>query len=397
MAKTAEKTALSKKRIERLPTPTSGRKAYHDSKTPGLTIYVMPTGAKVWYVYKRVHGRPVRYRIGSFPQTTVEQAREVASQVLGRIAKGDDPQAERQAQRAEMTFGEMFAWWRDFWAVPHKRKWQEPQRLYDKFLKRWANRPGSSISGKEDIIPLHRSIGADGRRHYANRVLQLVRAIYNRAISDAGWEGRNPAKGVAMFEEESRARFLEDGEICRFFAAVEKQDQDFQDLVWLAVLTGARRSNLFGMRWDQIQGDLWRIPSTTTKSKKPIEVPLVSKALEILLRRRGEVDDSPWVFPAASTSSGHVDRPGKPWDEVRKAAKLQDLRWHDLRRSLGSWATMTGSNLPTVGKMLGHGAGSSATAVYARLDNHTVKQAVERATDAILERATKPSKRRAGR
>ena len=394
MAKTTEKTAFSKKRIERLPTPSSGRRAYHDSKTPGLTCYVMPSGAKIFYVYKRVHGRPVRYRIGSFPQITVEQAREVAADVLGRIAKGEDPQAERQTQRKEMTFGEMFAWWRDFYAVPHKKQWQEPQRQYDKFLKRWAHRPGSAIT-KEDVIALHRSIGADGRTHYANRVLQLIRAVYNRAMNDAGWEGRNPAKGVKMFHEEPRARFLEADEIQRFFKAVGKQDQDFQDLVWLAVLTGARRSNLFAMRWEQIQGDTWRIPGAIMKSNKPVEIPLVSKALEILLRRRGEADGSPWVFPAAGPVSGHIEAPGKPWDDVREQAGLQDLRWHDLRRSLGSWATMTGSNLPTVGKLLGHGVGSSATAVYARLDSHTVKQAVERATEAILERAM--PKRRAGR
>jgi integrase len=291
-----------------------------------------------------------------------------------------------------MTFGEMFAWWRDFYAVPHKvRTWAEYQRMFDRHLKKWANRPGSTIT-KQDVQAVHRIIGAD-RKHHANRVVQLIRAVYNRAINDAGWEGRNPATGVKMFDEEPRARFLQDDEIRRFFKAVEKQNQDFQDAVWLAVLTGARRSNLFGMRWDQIQGDIWRVPSTTTKSKKPIEIPLVAKALEILLRRRGEANGSPWVFPSAGTASGHIDRPGKPWDAVRKQSELEDLRWHDLRRSLGSWATMTGSNLPTVGKMLGHGAGSSATAVYARLDNHTVKQAVERATEAILERAT--PKRRA--
>lgn len=383
MAKTTAKIAFSKRRLERLPTPNNGRKAYHDSKTNGLTIYVMPSGTKVFYLYKRVHGRPVRYKIGTFPQTTVETARDVATEVLAKIAKGEDPQAERQQQRAELSFGEMFAWWRDYYAIPHKvRSRHESQRMYDRFLKQWERRPGSAIS-KEDIIALHAKIAARTPT-YANRVLQLIRAIFNRVINDAGYEGKNPAKGVKMFAEEPRDRFLQDAEIRRFFLVVGKQDQNFQDMVWLAILTGARRNNLFAMRWDEIEGDTWRIPGATAKSKKPIDVFLVEKALEILQRRREEAGDSPWVFRSATTASGHIERPGKPWDEVREEAGLKDFRWHDLRRTFGSWATMTGSNLPTVGKMLGHGAGSSATAVYARLDKHTVREAVEKATAAIM-------------
>ncbi len=384
MAKNPAKIAFSRRRLEGLPIPSSGRKAYHDQKVPGLTCYVMPSGSKTFYLYKRVHGRPVRYRIGSFPQTTVEQARDVAADVLGRIARGEDPQAERQAQRQEMTFGEMFAWWRDYYAIPHKVKTvHESQRTYDRYLKKWANRPASTIT-KQDIQAIHRGIGSD-RKHYANRVVQLVRAVYNRAIRDADWEGRNPATGIKLFAEESRERFLQPEEIGRLFAAVAEEEQDFQDLVHMAILTGARRANLFAMRWEQVQGDVWRIPET--KSGKAVEIPLTSKALEILLRRRPASHASPWVFPSANSVSGHIAGPGKPWDEVRERAGLTDLRWHDLRRSLGSWATMTGANLPVVGKMLGHGAGSSATAVYARLNMTPVRDAVEKATTAIMAHA----------
>ena len=251
MVKEAARIAFSRRRLERLPTPVKGRKAYHDDKVIGLTVYVTDSGSKTFYVYKRVHGRPVRYRIGVFPQTTVEQARDIAAEVLGRIAKGEDPQAERQAQRAEMTFGELFAWWRDFYAIPHKVKtWSESQRMYDRYLKKWANRPASTIS-KQDIMAVHRGIGAD-RKHYANRVVQLVRAIYNRSIRDAGYEGKNPATGIKLFTEESRERFLQPGEITRLFAAVAEESEDFRDMVFLAILTGARRANLFAMRWEQV-------------------------------------------------------------------------------------------------------------------------------------------------
>ena len=96
-----------------------------------------------------------------------------------------------------MTFGELFAWWRDFYAIPPKVKtWGESQRMYDRYLKKWATRPASTIT-KQDIQAVHRGIGAD-RPHYANRVVQLVKAVFNRGIADAGYEGRNPATGIKM-------------------------------------------------------------------------------------------------------------------------------------------------------------------------------------------------------
>ena len=63
---------------------------------------------------------------------------------------------------------------------------------------------------------------------------------------------------------------------------------------------------------------------------------------------------------------------------------MLDVRMHDLRRTLGSWATMTGSSLSIVGKVLGHRSHQS-TAVYARLDLDPQRQAVEKAASAMLD------------
>jgi integrase len=63
---------------------------------------------------------------------------------------------------------------------------------------------------------------------------------------------------------------------------------------------------------------------------------------------------------------------------------MLDVRMHDLRRTLGSWATMTGASLSIVGKVLGHRSHQS-TAVYARLDLDPQRQAVEKAASAMLD------------
>lgn len=66
-----------------------------------------------------------------------------------------------------------------------------------------------------------------------------------------------------------------------------------------------------------------------------------------------------------------------------KRANLQDLRLHDLRRTLGSWQAATGANSYVIGKSLGHKT-QQATAIYARLNIDPVRESVERATSAMM-------------
>jgi len=149
-------------------------------------------------------------------------------------------------------------------------------------------------------------------------------------------------------------------------------------------LTGARRANLLAMGWEDVNLDtgLWRIPGEVAKAGEVIVIPLVQQAVDILRRRLQSSGGSPWVFPAQS-KSGHLIDPNAHWRRILKRAGLQDLRIHDLRRSLGSWQAITGAPLLTIGKSLGHSSIQS-TMVYARLNTATVRESVERATAAML-------------
>ena len=87
---------FSKRRIEALEPPAAGRDQYRDSKTPGLVLRVSAAGSKTFSVYKKANGRPVRYKLGTFPEMTIEQARKRTAETLGDIAKGKDPAAARR-------------------------------------------------------------------------------------------------------------------------------------------------------------------------------------------------------------------------------------------------------------------------------------------------------------
>src|SRR5690554_5015701 len=90
---------FTKRALEQIQPPESGRDTYRDDKIPALELRVTPTGAKTFAVRRRVNGTARRYTIGRFPDITVEQARRKASEMLGEIASGIDPSASRQADR----------------------------------------------------------------------------------------------------------------------------------------------------------------------------------------------------------------------------------------------------------------------------------------------------------
>jgi integrase len=74
--------------------------------------------------------------------------------------------------------------------------------------------------------------------------------------------------------------------------------------------------------------------------------------------------------------------PAKKWRALLKRAKIEGFRFHDIRRSVGSWAAIQGASLPTIGRALGHRSVSS-TAIYARLSLDPVREAMQRANAAM--------------
>ncbi len=404
---------FTKRSIEALPIPANGRTYYYDTAIPGLACCITSSGNKSFYRIGRVNGRPVRLLLGKFPNITVEQAGQQCKEFSGAIAKGGDPQAERQAARVEQTLGALFDWWIETHAKLHRKVWPEDQRRFDQLLAHWKSRRLSSIS-KSEVQALHAKVGKENGHVTANRLLSMIRAVFNKA-DGIGFKGDNPTKGIQKFAEHSRDRFLQPDEVPKLFAALNNEDQLFRDFFLIALLTGARRRNVQSMRWEDIRLDaaVWRIPET--KAGVPVVVHLPEKAVEILTRRKDEADqlksqiaDRPkqkqptaeriaenaktFVFYSHG-KTGHLETPSFAWKRVCESAGLKNIRIHDLRRTLGSWQAIGGSSLTVIGKSLGH-TSLASTAVYARLSTAPVVESVNNATNAILAAAT-PTKSKA--
>lgn len=369
-------------KIEGLPIPETGRDTWIDSKTPGLQLRVTPTGVKTFSWFRRTKGGgPERITLGRWPEMSIDAARTHASRLNSETAEGGSPATQRRERLQEMTLAELFNVYLDRWAKPRKKTWKDDESMFRIHLSKLHGSRLSAIT-KKDIASIHSQIGVK-QPTTANRVLAVVSKMFNVASEFGMWHGENPAKGIRRFEEKSRDRFLALDEIQAVFKSLEEEDIKVRSFFLLALFTGARRADVLAMRWDQISLDqhTWRIP--VTKNGRPVIVPLVPVALNLLATLRNEHPNSDWVFPAPKSRTGHYVEPRKAWERVVARAGIEGVRIHDLRRTMGSWQAITGASLPIIGKSLGHQS-QQATAIYARLDLDPVRAAMAKATDAMM-------------
>ena len=136
-------------------------------------------------------------------------------------------------------------------------------------------------------ITMGRVKGFKGGPTTANRMLSMVKAAFNWAASSGLMTGANPAGTIKKNGETSRDRYVEPHELAKFFTALSAAPDLARAFFMLAVLTGARRSNVCAMRWCDVDMDaaLWTVSGEQTKSGETLKLPLVPEAIEVLKER----------------------------------------------------------------------------------------------------------------
>lgn len=140
-----------------------------------------------------------------------------------------------------------------------------------------------------------------------------------------------------------------------------------------AIFTGLRMSNILSLEWSQCnlkQSTLW-IHADQSKSGKPISVPLSKDALKVLKAQRGQNDK--WVFPyLGGDPITRVSNHG--WKSACKAAGLEDITFHDLRRTWASWHLMNKTPMEVVVKLGGWANSAVVEKHYGHLSESHIKQ-----------------------
>lgn len=275
---------FTKAAIEALPV-LDKRKDYQDAKTHGLYLRVTPTGIKSFSVLRRFNGKLERITIGQYPAISIDDARVRAGEINTAIAKGINPAEARRLEKSEMLFSDLFDEYLRRHSKPNKRTWKEDESKYKQYLAKPLGSKKVSVVSRADIARVHSDITVAGHPATANRVLALVSSIFGWSIA-VGLYDSNPASGIPRNRENARDRFLQSDELPRFFRALDdEQNAIMRDFFLLALLTGARRSNVASMKWADISFERaeWRIQQT--KNGTPQIVTLSPEAIDVLTSR----------------------------------------------------------------------------------------------------------------
>ena len=183
------------------------RDARWDDQIPGLGVRIYPSGRKAFILSYRASGRKRLLTLGSFGVLTLDQARDKAKKLIGRVVDGVDPLLMRNKEREGQTVKALTEAYLERYAKPHKRTWKTDQNRIDKYILPAFGRMLVKSITRNDIAKWHHKIG--GTTPYeANRNLALISKIYNcgKEWGFVDETAINPAYGVENFKEVKRDR-----------------------------------------------------------------------------------------------------------------------------------------------------------------------------------------------
>lgn len=353
-----------------------------DKALPGLGIRVAPSSRKVFVLSYRASGRKRLLTIGRYGPLTLDQARTLARQRLGEVAKGQDPVDERKLKRAGETISDLC----EAYITRHaslKRSMRDDLRRIERQIKAsWGNRKADSIA-RADVAALHNKIGQEAP-YEANRTVALLSKMFElaRRWGFVPENAANPARGIDKFKEQRRDRWVKPEELPRLAAAIAQEKNLYvRAAIWLYLLTGVRKTELLKAKWEDVDLTRCELRLPETKAGRVHYVPLSPPAISLLERMPRE-EGNPYLLPSTKKLGHHLVNIEKPWQRVRKNAGVDDVRLHDLRRTVGSWLAEQGNSLPLIGRVLGH-TNASTTQIYARLGDDPARKALNQHAEKI--------------
>ncbi len=386
---------VTKRSVDALKPSPAGDLFLWDRELKGFGVRVKPSGAKaflVTYYVRGLHNVRRRHTLKHHGTLSVDQARRKAKAILNRVDEGADPaREESEGKRAarEDTVEKLFAAYQAEGVGRRKARtielYESLGRLY--LLPALGRLPVARVTAR-DVADLHRSLSK--KPVTANRVVRLVRSFFYWLARRNVVTGQNPARHIEWFPEQSRERFLTVEEMARLGQALRIAEttglapaaqharhtgrkkaagtrrarnsgmfsSELQPANPVAVsalrflmLTGWREREALTLRWSDV--DLARGFATLMDTKSRKSVRSLGAPARELLAAQPRVHGSPYVFPGRD--------PVKPlrelqrlWYAARAHAGLDDVRLHDLRHSVASFAGGQGYSLFLIGKLLGH-------------------------------------------
>lgn len=323
-----------------------------DKETPCLAFRVRANGRKTYIFDMTRNGRRHRNSLGACSAIRLDAAREMARQMAERLENGETPRVVTPDAR---TFQAVAQRWLAEYAKPRLRSWKTMQfQLGQQYCGPLYNIPIEKVS-RRHIREITGPMTAT-RPSMANAIYRTISAMMTWAVKQEIID-INPCLGVDMPAPiVSRERFLSPAELRSFWRATSRLTFPARELFQVLALTGQRRKEVAGMRWDEMDLDkaIWTLPAVRTKNGKTHDVPLSPPVMQIIA---SAPRNGPCVFAGATGVMSLVTRhlyPAKTF--IDGAMPPGTPRWtpHDLRRTFSTWCAQQGYPQHVVEKILNH-------------------------------------------
>ena len=425
----SERVNLTAGVIERLTCPNGKQQAFmRDSEAPGLRVRVTAAGAKSFVYEAKLNRQTIRRTIGDVKLWSIEQARTEARRLAVVLDGGQDPReierqqlatkaAEKAAATAQVeadkvaavTMGEVWAasieQRRPFWGELHYRDHIDKAKAGGLPSGRRGGgkqltKPGPlaalmPLALKDlDQATIERWASDEGKTRPSSARLawRLLTVFLTWCAEQPEYANllpdKNPAKTKkareALGKAGTKSDVLQRGQLAAWFAAVRQiQNPVISACLQTMLLTGARPGEVLALRWEDVNTQ-WKGISIRDKVEGTREIPATPYMLHLLaaLPRRNE-----WVFPSHTSASGCLTEPNNPHTRACKAAGLEGLTLHGLRRSFKSLTEWLEVPVGVVAQIQGHKPSATAEKHYTVRPLELLRVHHERIEAWILEQA----------
>lgn len=368
--------------IKNLPAPIK-RTFVYDTIEVGLSLQITPNGAKSFYYRGVVLGKQIRVKLGEPSYMSVDDARQAARKAKINMKEGINPIEERKKITGESSLEQLYTRFMD-----EKEQHIRPitmeyyKDLWKRYLSTLANKKISQITPDELKI-LHKRLTLNNGKRCANQTIVLLRTIYNHFIKQNIYQGFNPGNAVQLNKQIARTRHLSGNELESFRDAInEIEDSIPKFAIMMLWFTGARRRNVFSMKWEDIKLEekLWTIPET--KTQNDANVVLVNAAIDILNQLK-DMRYNEYVFFSTTSKSGHIGGVRKTWEGILKRAKITNFHLHDLRHTFATSLLANGADAFMVKKALTHKSLQS-TQIYVNLEVDDLREKLNETVNKMI-------------
>lgn len=369
---------------------------------PGLYLNISETGAKSWIFRITVKGRRQHLGLGSFPEVSLAEARDLAGDIKRKVRAGIDPIEERRAAaaarareaRQHVTFEVAFEKYyaekveREQGNAKHVKQWRSTIETYA--FPVIGKKPVASIT-VEDILSVLQPIWEE-KNETASRVRQRIEAVLDWAGVMGFREGANPARWKGNLQQAlpspgklqkapgHPAIALEDA--TTWFHLLRARNGLAARALEFLTLTASRSGEVRGALWEEMDmsGGIWTIPAERMKAKREHRVPLSQPALE-LLKQLPRIKDCPFVFPSPRNGQMsdmtlsavmrriHGDETKKGRPGFLDPRSRRPAVPHGLRSTFRDWAAERTSYPREMAEIaLAHQVGSDVERAYRRGD-----------------------------